>query len=143
MKKIVDIWRIICYNTLVTINERWCYSMRQRNTITVILLTMVTCGLYLFFWLSKACDDTNKYCSDVAGGPVNKSLIWLSFITCGITMLVLYYKLFVKWDAKASKMNINLPVKGAGLMFLSMFVPFFSYYVLVESINRIEDACNR
>ncbi len=63
----------------------------ERNIVTCILLSIITCGIYELYWLYQLTEDTNK----ISGNPNATSggmviLFWI--ITCGLYGLYWMYK---------------------------------------------------
>lgn len=62
-----------------------------RNPVTVIILSIVTCGIYGLFWLYTTSTDLNNVLEEERINPV--LMIVLSFVTCGIAMLYWMYQI--------------------------------------------------
>lgn len=63
----------------------------ERNIVTCIILSFVTCGIYLYYWFYCLTEDTNK----ISGEPNPTSggmAILLTLVTCGIYSLYWLYK---------------------------------------------------
>ena len=59
------------------------YGIPERNIVTCILLSIVTCGIYGLYWFYCLTEDTNK----ISGEPNPTSggmAILLTIVTCGI-----------------------------------------------------------
>ncbi|MCL2171822.1 MAG: DUF4234 domain-containing protein [Defluviitaleaceae bacterium] len=66
------------------------YSIiEERNVGVSIVLSIVTCGIYMIYWWYKVLDDLYK--STNRNESAGMSII-LSIITCGIYGIYLYYK---------------------------------------------------
>ncbi len=67
-------------------------KVTNRNIVLSIVLSFVTCGLYLFYWMATVTNDANIVSdenSDTSGGMV----VLFSLITCGIYTIYWYYKM--------------------------------------------------
>lgn len=100
---------------------------------------MVTCGIYAIYFWYKCTEDTNRICRGIGKDQSFAKYILLGIITCGIYDLVYMYTMLDRLNTKAEQTNANIPVKGSLLMFLCMFVPIFSYYVLCETLNVLDN----
>lgn len=66
----------------------------QRSIGLSIVLTIVTCGLYYWYWLYTLARDVNECCrAQNKSGPGEPGLVvLLSFITCGLYGIYFYWK---------------------------------------------------
>ena len=65
--------------------------IQERNIVTCIILSIITCGIYGIYWEICLVNDLNVAAdtpNDTSGGMV----FLLSIITCGIYMLYWMYK---------------------------------------------------
>ena len=63
----------------------------ERNIVTCIILSLVTCGIYIYYWFYCLTEDTNK----ISGEPNPTSggmSILLAIVTCGIYSIYWMYK---------------------------------------------------
>ena len=66
----------------------------DRSLVMYILLTIVTCGIYGYYFIYKLADDLNEMCKDdgeKTGGLI--AYILLSIITCNFYQLYWMYKI--------------------------------------------------
>lgn len=64
---------------------------RERSPIIVILLSLVTCGLYTFYWIYKMSEELqNESGKEDSISPGIELL--LVIVTCGIYLFFWYYK---------------------------------------------------
>lgn len=66
------------------------HGVEPGNIVTMILLSIVTCGIYAIYWLYKIEEDTAKLTGEESEGT---QLILLSIVTCSIYTFIWYYKL--------------------------------------------------
>ena len=67
------------------------FGLQERSLATCIILSIVTCGLYSFYWLYTLTEDTNRFSGDpnpTSGGMA----ILYGLLTCGIYYYYWYYK---------------------------------------------------
>ncbi len=70
-------------------------GIEGRSLVKCIVLSLVTCGIYEFFWMAKLNDDVNFLIGDdnaTSGGMV----VFLTLITCGIYGLYWLYQMGLK-----------------------------------------------
>lgn len=75
--------------------------MKQRNIVTCIILSIVTCGIYGIYWFVQLNNDTNTL--NEAPGTSGITAILLILITCNIYGLYWNYKQGEKIDAIKAK----------------------------------------
>lgn len=63
---------------------------QKRSPALVIVLSLVTCGIYLFYWIYCVSKETKDFLGDETINPGLEVL--LSVVTCGIYTLYWYYK---------------------------------------------------
>lgn len=63
--------------------------MTKRNLVTCVLLTILTCGIYPFFWMYGMYSDINRELKENNSAGVD---ILLMFLTCGIWTIWCIYK---------------------------------------------------
>ncbi|MDY2727692.1 MAG: DUF4234 domain-containing protein [Candidatus Onthovivens sp.] len=79
--------------------------MKERSVVSVLLLSIFTCGIYSIYWWYTTADDLN-FSEKSEDSLMNYLLaILLTFITCGIFMIYWQYKFFKKIDALTGKDN--------------------------------------
>ena len=64
--------------------------MTQRNIGVSILLSIVTCGIYAYYWMFKMTQEITEYNNENAN-PVMELV--LSLVTCGIYYIYWNYKM--------------------------------------------------
>lgn len=111
--------------------------IEQRNIALCIILSIVTCGIYGWYWIYKLTEDVNKLTGDpnaTSGGMV----ILLSIITCNIYM---WYWLYKQGDAidqvKASR---GLPSGNSGILYLILAIfglGIVSYALMQNELNQL------
>lgn len=63
----------------------------ERNIVSCIILSIVTCGLYAYYWLFCLNEDVNTITGN-RNGTTGGMVILLSIITCGIYLYYWFYK---------------------------------------------------
>jgi small-conductance mechanosensitive channel len=115
-----------------------------------IVLTIITCGIYSWYFLYKLAADVNTMCKEdgeKTAGLV--TLILLSIITCGIYTLVWYYKLGNRLMANAPKYGLMFTENGTSVLMWITFgsllcgIGFFiALNILIKNTNAMANAYN-
>lgn len=88
----------------------------DRGVIGWLLLSIVTCGIYSYYFLYCLARDINVMCQDDGDStPGLAAFILLSFVTCGFYAPYWYYKI-------GNRLQANAP--RYGLMFQETVPPF-------------------
>ncbi len=72
-------------------NEVWSAPIKRRSVALCIILSLVTCGIYTFYWLYCLVNDL-KTASKSVSEPDGGTVLLLSLVTCGIYELIWFYK---------------------------------------------------
>lgn len=113
----------------------------KRSIVSCILLSIFTCGLYMFFgWIPGTANDLNKL-DQSQEGPTGVTVVLLTLVTCGIYgIYYIYvaskriYSLFEMNDLRASDntiINVVLTIFGFNIV---------SFAILQNDINNYIDA---
>ena len=123
----------------------------DRSLVTYILLSLVTCGIYGYYFIYKLAEEVNIACEgdgEQTSGLV--AFILLSFITCGIYAYYWYYKLGNRLAANATRYNLNFQENGTTVLmwcifgaFLCGIGQFIAMHILIKNSNMICAAYNR
>ncbi len=93
--------------------------VKEKNLALCIILSIVTCGIYMYYWIVCLTDDTNE----IAGEPEDTSgviALVLTIVTCGIYGLYWAYKRGEKID-KAHQLNGQAASNG-GVLYLILYI---------------------
>ncbi len=109
---------------------------RPRSVVSVLLLSLLTCGLYYIYWVYTTSRDIQAYLREPDIPPVVELL--LTFFTAG---LYLFY-----WDWKTAQQiarmqaGLGLPVRDNSLLFLVFDVlgagPIYGLGIVVPLIQQ-------
>lgn len=81
--------------------------MKERSVVSVLLLTIFTCGIYGIYWTYVMTEDLNE--REPEDPLMNYILsILLSIITCGIYGIYWLYKFYKKIDSVTGEDNFVL-----------------------------------
>ncbi len=73
-----------------------------RSPVSVLVLSIVTCGIYLLYWIYKVSEETQTYSGSTTTSPGLEVILCL--FTCGIYYIYWFYKyskLIVECQQKA------------------------------------------
>ena len=119
----------------------------NRSLLLYILLSLVTCGIYAYYFIYCMARDVNTACD--GDGQKTEGLlgfILLSLVTCGIYAFYWYYALGNRLAANAPRYGMSFQENGTTVllwMVLGLFLcglgPYFGMYILIKNTNAI---CN-
>ncbi len=123
----------------------------DRGIVSYIILTIITCGIYGYYFLYKIAHDANIACD---GDGENTSglvaFVVLSFLTCGIYAYYWYYKLGNRLAMNAPRYGMNFQENGTTILlwiilgsFLCGIGPLIAMNILINNSNKIFNAYNR
>ncbi|MCI5774731.1 MAG: DUF4234 domain-containing protein [Erysipelotrichaceae bacterium] len=112
--------------------------MPKRSIPLYIVLSLITCGLFAFYWQAQIANDTNELIGDrkgFSGGVV----VLLSIITCGIYGL---YWLYVT-GSKIDQQKATNGYGNNGLAIISLILGIFglglvAYAIIQNELNQFE-----
>ncbi|WP_255200716.1 DUF4234 domain-containing protein [Enterococcus gallinarum] len=84
------------------------YQSKKKSILMVILLTIITCGIYSLFWLYQTTQDLTEYSEDYRLTPGMSVL--LTIITCGLYQIYWWYRIadiFITAQEKTKFPRIN------------------------------------
>ena len=123
----------------------------NRSIIALVLLSIITCGIYSYYNIYAIARDVNIACfDDDENTPGVLVYILLSFVTCGFYNLYWLYKLGNRLSANASYYGVEMHEDGSHIILwkiLGIFIccigSFYGDYILLKNTNLICDAYNR
>lgn len=122
----------------------------DRNLVTYIILTLITCGIYGWYFLYCMARDVNIACDgDGEKTPGLAELILFSFLTFGIYGYYWYYKLGNRLQANAPRYGLHIEENGTSILMwclIGMLICGIGSYVamniLIKNTNTICRAYN-
>lgn len=113
--------------------------VKNRNIVLCIILSFVTCGLYMYYWIVCLTNDTNQ----IAGEPEDTSggmALLLTIITCGIYGLFWAYKRGEKIDT--AKQNRGEAASNGGVLYLILYIfgGIIALALIQNEVNKFADA---
>lgn len=122
----------------------------DRSLVMYILLSIVTCGIYSYYFIYKLAQDMNVVCAgDGQNTPGLVQFILLSYITCGIYSWFYYYNLANRMAENAPRYGLSFSENGTTVL-LWLLVgalvcgigPFVAMYILIKNMNSLAHAYN-
>lgn len=124
--------------------------VKQRSLVTLILLSIITCGIYgIVFWYQWT-EDVNKMCQGDGQDSSNYIVvILLSMVTCGIYGLYWYYKMGNRLQQNAPRYGMAFSENGTSVLLwmvigslLCGIGAFVAMYILIKNTNSLANAYN-
>lgn len=122
----------------------------NRSLIAYILLSIITCGIYSYYFIYSIARDANTMCredGEKTGGLL--AFILLSFVTCGFYGLYWEYKLGNRLAANAPRYGLAFQENGTSVllwylvgMLLCGIGPWVAMYILIKNTNALAAAYN-
>ena len=123
----------------------------NRSLVTYIVLSIVTCGSYGYYFLYTMARDVNIMCE--GDGEQTSGLvvfIVLSMVTCGFYALYWYYKLANRLASNAPRYGLNFQENGTTVLLwylVGILVcgigPYVAMYFLIKNTNALAAAYNQ
>lgn len=123
----------------------------DRGLFSYIVLALITCGIYGYYFIYKMAADVNIACEgdgEQTAGLV--AFVLLSIVTCGIYAWFWYYKLGNRLAANANRYGLSFQENGTTVLmwlifgsFLCGIGPFVAMNILIKNTNKICNAYNR
>lgn len=111
---------------------------QEKDFIKVILLSVITCGIYWIIFLYEYERDLRRLLTHTDRRPMEYLLaIVFSLLTCGLFMYYWYYTVFRAEDDEARAVGAVFNVEDPIVMTVCMIVPFFNAYLLCDNFNKL------
>ena len=122
----------------------------DRSLIGWLLLSLVTCGIYSFYFLYCLARDVNTLCQDDGDyTPGLAEFILLSFVTCGFYAYYWYYKIGNRLQANAPRYGLVFQENGTTVLLWQIFGallcglgPIFAMNIVINNTNAMATAYN-
>ena len=123
----------------------------DRSLLMYILLSIITCGIYGYYFVYKMAHDVNIACEgDGEGTDGLVAYILLSFVTCGFYSMFWEYNLGNRLAANAQRYGMRFEENGTSVLLWKLFGSFLcgiGYFVgtniLIKNSNKICMAYNQ
>ena len=121
----------------------------DRSIVTVVLLSMITCGIYGFYFVYKCAQDMNTMCDDDEETGGLAVYILLSMVTCGLYGIYWEYKLANRLQKNAPAYGMQFEENGTTVimwrvigMLLCVIASYYGMYIWINNLNRLSAAYN-
>ena len=123
----------------------------DRSLVVYILLSIVTCGIYGYYFIYSVAKDVNVACSDDDEQTAGLgAFILLSIVTCGLYGLYWEYRLGNRLAKNGPAYGLNIQENGTTILLWRIFGSllcwvgtFVGSHILIRNVNQICDAYNR
>ena len=123
----------------------------DRSLLIFILLTLVTCGIYLYIFMYYMIKDINTACAgDGDETPGLIVYILLSLVTCGIYSYIWLYKVGERLARNCQRYGYSVTENGTTVllwfifgMWLCGIGPFIGWNILINNTNMVCMGYNR
>lgn len=122
----------------------------NRSLLIYILLSIITCGIYGFYFIYKLAKDVNQICredGDNVGGLL--AYILLNFVTCGFYSYYWLYKIQNRLHSAAYRYGVIVPESGTTVLVWLIFGSllcgigsFYGMHIVFKSANNVGMAYN-
>lgn len=123
----------------------------DRGLLSYILLSIITLGIYSYYFFYKLAKDVNVACQ--GDGERTRGLvgfILLSIITCGIYAWIWHYKLGNRLAQNAPRYGLYFTENGTTILLWNIFGillcgigPFIAMHIMIKNTNSICREYNR
>lgn len=94
----------------------------DRSLLVYIALTIITCGIYGYYFIYKWAEDVNIACADDGNKTEGfATFILLGIVTCGIYCWIWYYQLGNRLNANARRYGLYFAENGTTVLMWMLF----------------------
>lgn len=111
--------------------------LKKRGVLVSILLTIITCGIYSYFWIGSLSNDISDCLGEQRNGTMDG---FLTFITCGLYLFYWNYKNGKKIADIQDKVGIR-PSDNSVLYLIICFIglTLVPVWIMQSNMNEIID----
>ena len=119
-------------------------KIEKKSLLNVALLSLITCRVYVIYWITVTTKDINSYMENEYISPTLACI--LSIITCGLFDIYWFYKYGnIVFNDMYKKSDIDSYGENAVVLALFFLIPFgyiYSVVTLQSKLNIIYDKTN-
>lgn len=119
-------------------------KIEKKPLLNVALLSLITCRVYVIYWITVTTKDINSYMENEYISPTLVCI--LSIITCGLFDIYWFYKYGnIVFNDMYKKADIDSYGENAFILVLFFLIPFgyiYSIVTLQSKLNIIYDKTN-
>lgn len=123
--------------------------IRQRNFATVFLLSIVTCGIYFFYFLYTTTRDMNIMVGNDNRNTDPGIVVLLSLITCGLYDLFWYYEQGERIKDLSDRNHVPCSDNGVTYLLFHLLgyltcsiLSWIGLYLFIKNFNNLAFAYN-
>lgn len=123
--------------------------IQQRNFWMYLLLNIVTCGLYSWYFLYTTTRDINTMVGDDGRNTEPTTVLLLTLVTCGFYSLYWYYDQGNRIKALADRNNIPCNENGSSYLLWILvgalicgIGSYIGIYLFIKNLNSLIDGYN-
>lgn len=113
-----------------------------------ILLSIITCGIYGYYFVYMLAKDINEMCRDDGQTtPGLAEFILFSIITCGLYSIYWFYKIANRLQANAPKYGLSFQENGTTFLLwyivgvvLCFVGSYYAIYLIIKNTNAMATA---
>jgi len=124
--------------------------INKRNLAGLVVLSVITLGIYGLYWIYKLANDVNTVCE----GDGKKTAGFLKYflltlVTFGIYSFVWVYMLGDRLQDNGERYNIKIKEDGGIILLwllLGSFIiigPFIALHIIIKNMNALAEEYNR
>ncbi len=110
--------------------------MQNRGIVSVLLLSLVTCGFYAIFVTVAMYVETNRELGMEKSFGLN---LLLAFVTCGIWMIIMLYNTSQNHVTIASQKGITIADNTVLYLILAIFIQLAAIVLIQNQQNDLID----
>ena len=115
-------------------------NIENRNLVTCILLTFITCGIYSIIWFVSMVNDVNRVCDDEKSSQSGGMVLLLTLITCGIYSLIWFYQVGKRLNLAGQKYQMRIDDNSVLYLVLSLIgLQIVSYCLVQNELNQFSE----
>ena len=111
-------------------------NFQSKSLLIVAILSFVTCGIYLIYWVYITTNDINNYMQQEYMSPSLATI--LSIVTCGLFLIYWFYKYgTIVFNDMSKKANLDSYGESAAVLAILFLVPFGYVYSVIALQNKL------
>ena len=117
--------------------------MQRRNIVSVVLLSIVTCGIYALYCHVVVTNEIEYYLAEKSDGSCGSGGLTrlLSIVTCGIYTIYWYYKEAKRLEILAADLGVRVSNEAWLYVILCIFgLEIVNIALMQDDLNKLADA---
>ena len=111
--------------------------LKKRGVLVSILLVIITCGIYGYFWISSLSNDISDCLGEQRNGTMDG---FLTFITCGLYLFYWNYKNGKRIADVQEKVGIRATDNSVIYLIISLFgLVMVPLWIMQSNMNEVID----